>query len=220
MLSTQVLKKFRYNKPMRYPVIASLVLGLCFGGLLSACVINPQPDRPTLSDLRLPDYEDLISGGGTDILDPDLPRGGIQSPSLDTGELRETLRLQYGIQLNNAQWAQLRALAQVSPNGEWSASANRTAQENLEVNYQRFSPLFTPLITSVNEYKLKAVSFAENPQVPFYLDVNYFVTRQSILLVKWSEASGEFILLQPDGTVANYLITRDITPANYVKVQF
>lgn len=205
---------------MRYPVYRLFLLSVLSSFLLAACVINPQPDRPTLSDLRLPDYEDLISGGGQDILDPELPRGGIESPTLDTGELRETLRLQYGIQLNDAQWAQLRALTQVSPNGEWSASANRSAQENLEVNYQRFSPLFTPIITSVNEYKLKAVTFAENPRIPFYLDVNYFVTRQTILLVKWSEATGEFILLQPDGTVANYLITRDITPANYVKVQF
>ena len=207
---------------MRYSPVSS---GLCFALLLmslslGACISNPRPEQPTLEDLRLPNYEDLISGGGQDILDPNLPRGGIQSPNLDTGELRETLRLQYGIQLDNSQWAQLRALTQVSANGEWSASANRSAEENLLVNYQRFAPLFTPIITSVNEYKLKAVSFAENPRIPFYLDVNYFVTRQTLLLIKWDEDTGEFILLQPDGTVANYLVTRDITPANYVKVQF
>lgn len=205
---------------MRYYRVFSIFCFSLIGLFLGACITNPRPEQPTLADLRLPNYEDLISGGGEDVLDPNLPQGGIQSPNLDTGVLRETLRLQYGIQLDNSQWAQLRALTQVSANGNWSASANRSAEENLEVNYQRFSPLFTPIITSVNEYKLKAVSFAENPRVSFYLDVNYFVTRKTLLLIKWNEETGEFILLQPDGTVANYLVTRDITPANYVKVQF
>ncbi len=206
-------------KTMRYSFF-HLILSSLVSLSLSACVINPQAERPELNDLRLPDYEDLISGGGNDILDPNLPRGGIQSPNLDTGELRETLRTRYGIQLDNQQWNQLRLLTQVTPNGNWSASSNRSAEDNLEINFERFSSLFTPSIDTADEYKRRAVTFAENSRVPFYLDINFFVNQRRIVLIKWDEESGEFILLQPDGTVANYLITRDITPANYVKVNF
>lgn len=185
---------------------------------LAACITNPTAPRPSASDLILPGFDDLLpdSTGGVATLpgvEPSVAPGTPQEPLLRTqlGSL--------GVELTSQEWAQLRSLIAVEPNGFWSQSVSRSAEQNLLSNFQRFGSLFNdPPLDDAESYREQAVAFAKREDVPFYLDFRYYVSNQRLLLVKWAEDSGEFVVLQLDGSLVNYLITRDIVAPRYLKV--
>lgn len=201
---------------MRYPLVRfSLLAGLLIIGGLS-CAKSPRALTPSASDLLLPSYEDLLPDGRPSVgpsIGPGLGNGS--SPS-DTGMTATLATL--GIRLTSEQQTQLRTLTEVQPNGRWSRSQNQTAEQNLLANYRRFNPLFTPAFESAEEYRIRALSFAEKSTVPHYLDLQYYLDNNRLLVVKWDETSGEFVVIQADGTLVNYLITRVIQPPRYLKV--
>ncbi len=199
-----------------------IIFGLCLL-TLSACITNPTPARPSASDLVLPGFDELVpdsTGGNSPILPGADPRS---TPSTDpTNPADPLLRVQLaslGVELTNQEWAQLRALIAVEPNGFWSRSVSRSPEQNLLSNFQRFGSLFNdPPLDDAEHYRERAVAFAKRDDVPFYLDFRYYVANQRLLVVKWDEDSGEFVVLQLDGSLVNYLITRDIVAPRYLKV--
>ena len=186
---------------------------------LSACITNPTAPTPSQSDLVLPGFDDLVpdaTGNGT----PAIP--GVEpstSPDMPTDPSLRTQLGSLGVEFSNQEWAQLRALVAVKPNGFWSRSVNSSPEQNLLSNFQRFGSLFNdPPLLDAENYRERAVEFAERDDVPFYLDFRYYVANQRLLLVKWDQDSGEFVVLQLDGSLVNYLITRDIVAPRYLKV--
>lgn len=191
------------NHPLKLSLLALL---------LSGCIKSPQAPKPTHQDLILPGFEDLLPGGTGSTLPSTAPSAG----STDPGLLANLESL--GVRLSTQEITQLRNMTQVQPNGRWAKSQDKTAEQNLLANYKRFGPLFTPSIDTADDYRLQAVTFAEKSAVPYYLDLQYYLDNKQLLVLKWSEASGEFVMIQSDGSLANYLITHAVTPPRYYKI--
>lgn len=185
--------------------------------LTSACVLNPQASLPNQNELVLPSFNDLLPDGSTpgSLPDPTAssnPNNGIS--------LRQSLN-QLNIQLSPQEWSTLNTITQTHPSGRWAKSADKSPEQNLLANYQRFSPLFIPPLTpisSAEDYRAKAISFAEKASVPYYLDLKYYLETKLILVVKWSSDTGEFVSIYDDGTLANYLVTHSVAPPRYLQV--
>lgn len=195
-----------------------IIFALCWLAL-AACVTNPTPPQPSASDLVLPGFDDLVPDS-TGVTTPAVPGIEPSAPPINPQEplLRSQLA-SLGVELTNQEWAQLRSLIAVKPNGFWSQSVSRTAEQNLISNYERFGSLFNdPPLDDAETYRAQALAFAEREDVPFYLDFRYYVSNQRLLVVKWDQDSGEFVVLQMDGSLVNYLITRDIVAPRYLKV--
>lgn len=181
--------------------------------LAASCAVSPRAIAPSANDLLLPGFEDLLPDGrpsagptSTPSISPDLAGG------------MTTVLNSLGVRLTNEELAQLRVLTEIQPNGRWSRSQNQTAEQNLVANYRRFNPLFSPEFTSAEEYRVRALSFAEKSTIPYYFDLQYYLDNKRLLVVKWDEVSGEFVVIQSDGTLVNYLITRVIQPPRYLKI--
>ncbi|HEY9840670.1 MAG: hypothetical protein ACAI44_13280 [Candidatus Sericytochromatia bacterium] len=176
--------------------------------------MSPHAPKPNPADLLLPSFDALIPGG-TDT--SGLAPSPVPSASAGVGLLASLSQL--GIHLSTEEITQLRNLTEVQPNGRWSRSQSQTAEQNLLANYKRFSPLFNPSLDSAEEYRLRAVTFAEKATVPYYLDLQYYLDTKRLLVAKWNEESGEFVVVQSDGSLVNYLITHAIQPPRYLKVE-
>lgn len=195
-------------------VIRSLTL-ICSTALLFSCALNPLAQRPEVNDLLFPSYEDLLPDGRTSVDEP--TPGPSSAPDAENIFLVLT---RLGVNLSSLEMQQLRALTNVVPSGVWARSQSQTAEQNLLANFRRFAPAFNPPINSPEEYRQRAVTFAEKTSSDFYLDLEYYLSNRRLLVVKWDETSNEFIVLQPDGSVVNYLITEDISPPRYFKIVF
>lgn len=184
--------------------------------LLASCAKNPAP--PQASDINIPDYEELVPGGLTnfDGQDP-TDTNPVQTLPPQQSVFIQTMN-QLGVRLSDAEIQQIQTLTKVNPTGEWAPSRDKTADENLEANFLRFGNLFLPPPNDANEYKDKAKTFAEKLNVPYYMDVKYYLDTQEFLLVKWDENSKEFVVVRPDGSLVNYLLSSAITPPRYLKV--
>lgn len=187
-----------------------LILSLFFS---SSCALNPIAQRPNANELVLPSFEELL---------PDGPSNTDQLPHVDpnanSGSLLTTLST-LGIHLSNEEVSQLRKLTEIQPNGRWSRSQTQTPEQNLLANFRRFGPLFTPPLESAEEYRVQAISFAEKASVPYYLDLQYYLDAKRLLVIKWDETSGQFVVVQSDGSLVNYLITHAIQSPRYLKVE-
>lgn len=192
----------------------SLVFLICLS--VSACALNPLANRPSTEELLFPSYEDLLPDGRVSATTP-IDSGS--EPVAGDMSLQATLS-SLGVQLSSQEWTQLRFLTEVKPNGHWSRSSDRSAEQNLLANFRRFAPLFNPPIQTAEEYRTRAVAFAEKEKVDYYLDFRYYTSNNRLLVVKWDIDSGEFLVIQSDGTLVNYLITQDIEPPRYLKVTF
>lgn len=197
---------------MRHPLKSGIVLSVL---LTAACVKSPQAPKVQASDLKLPSFEDLLPDGLSQAGTRPSPVPSASAPS-SQGLLASLNQL--NIRLSTQEITQLRNLTQVQPNGRWARSQNDTAEQNLVKNFLRFGPLFTPSLDTAEEYRLKAVTFAEKASVSYYLDLQYYLDSKGLLVVKWSEETGEFVMIQPDGTLANYLISHAIQPPRYLKI--
>ena len=199
-----------YNGIMRYALI---VLSLS----LSACSLIPAAEQPLPDQLLLPRYEDLLPDGAAA---PGLPANPDASAD-PTAEprLRNVLE-QMNVPFSEQNWLTLRRLVDTQPSGLWSRSQDFSAAENLQANFQRFGPLFNPPINSAEAYRVRAVSFAEKASVPHYLDLDYFLTHQRILVAKWDASTSEFVVKQSDGSLVNYLLTQAVPSPRYLKVVF
>jgi len=185
---------------------------------LSGCALNPLADMPAPDALvGLPRFEDLLPDGQA--------APGFENPdsTVQTNPDEPSLRLmleRLSIPFSAQQWAELRALVNVQPSGRWARSQNASEAENLQANYERFGPLFSPPIRSAEDYRVRALTFAEKASVPHYLDMQYLINNKRLLLIKWDQNTEEFVVKQPDGSLANYLTTQAITSPRYLKVVF
>lgn len=195
-------------------VIRSFTL-ICTSVLLLSCALNPLAQRPEVNELLFPSYEDLLPDGRTNVDDP--TPGPSSAPDTETIFMVLT---RLGVNLSPLEMQQLRALTEVVPSGAWARSQTQTAEQNLLANYRRFAPSFNPPINSPEEYRQRAVTFAEKTSVDFYLDLEYYLSNRRLLVVKWDDASNEFIVLQPDGSLVNYLVTEAISTPRYFKIVF
>lgn len=173
----------------------------------------------------MPSFEDLLPGGfgstsqtGANGSTTTTP-GAISSAPPDGGTLIANLNA-LGVRLSAQEIVQLQNMTQVQPSGRWSKSQDKTAEQNLLANFKRFGPMFTPSIADADTYRLQAVTFAEKSAVPYYLDLQYYLDTKQLLVLKWDEVTGEFVMVQSDGTLANYLITHAIQAPRYYKIQF
>lgn len=197
-----------YNRQMQKFVFRSIFLFIC-----SACVLNPVADRPDQDVLLLPSFGDLLPDGGT----PGVPAGTEPSAIPNSVSLRLNLE-RLNVNLSAQEWEQLSMITQTAPTGRWSKSIDKSPEQNLIANFQRFSPLFSPPISSAEAYRAQAVAFAEKATVPYYLDLKYYLENKRLLVVKWDANSGEFLVVQSDGTLVNYLITQAVSPPRYLEV--
>ena len=182
--------------------------------LLSACVVNPTATRPDAASLKLPDFEDLVPDTDSS-LNPGLSP---ETPAVPkTGTFMATLS-GYGIRLSSLELSALKKLITVKPTGKWSRTRTQSAEQSLNANYKRFASLFEPVPADAAAYQKQAVAFAEKLTVPYYLDLQYYLDSGQFLVIRWSEKSGEFIGVQPDGTVINYLISTAVKPPRYLKI--
>lgn len=192
------------------------VLCVVFLLLPTACVVNPTAARPDSSSLKLPDFEDLLpDAGDSGGLKPDT---ALNTPTLPkTGTFMATLN-SYGIRLSSLELNALKKLITVKPTGKWSRTRTQSAEQSLNSNYKRFASLFEPVPADADEYQKRAITFAEKLTVPYYLDLQYYLDSGQFLVIRWSEKTGEFIGIQPDGAVINYLISTAVKPPRYLKI--
>lgn len=199
-----------YNSSMRYALFVS-------GLSLMACSLIPAAPKPLPDQLLLPRYEDLLPDGAAA---PGLPASPEASADPNAEPRLRNVLEQLNVPFSEQNWLTLRRLVDTQPSGRWSRSQDFSEAENLQANFQRFGPLFNPPINSAENYRVRAVSFAEKASVPHYLDLDYFLTHQRILVAKWDTASGEFVVKQSDGSLVNYLLTQAVAPPRYLKVVF
>lgn len=197
------------------PAIRRLI-GICLLlSLSSACVVNPTASQPDPQTLRLPDFEDLLPDGPSNINDistnPQEPLPSNRSNFIATLSA-------YGIRLNNAELASLKHLTSVKPTGKWSRTRTQSAEQALNANFRRFGSLFQPPPNDAEEYRLRAVSFAEKNEIPYFLDLQYYLDTNQFLVVRWDEKTGEFISIQPDGSLINYLISTAVKSSRYIRI--
>ncbi|PKL80269.1 MAG: hypothetical protein CVV27_00640 [Candidatus Melainabacteria bacterium HGW-Melainabacteria-1] len=180
----------------------------------SACVLTPKALPPSPTELLLPSFEDLLPDGRPSAGPLPLPQ---PSGSLGSSTFVDSLN-RLGINLTTQDIAQIKSLMEIQPSGRWARSQSQTAEQNLLSNFNRFGIMFQPPLTSAEDYRVRAVSFAEKSSVPYYFDLQYYLDNRRMLLVKWDEVSEEFVVIQSDGTLVNYLTTKAIQPPRYLKV--
>lgn len=190
---------------------------------VASCVVNPIAQRPSSQELLLPSFEDLLPGGPSNVgqLPGQLPSS---NPSSSPGDQPDeepdflSVLASYRIQLTASEIQQLKQLLQTQPSGKWARSQSQTAEQVLLANYRRFGPAFTPTLENAEEYRVKAVTFAEKTNVPYYMDVQYYLDEKRLLVIKWDSDTGEYIVIQSSGALVNYLITRAIQPPRYLEI--
>ncbi len=192
---------------------------MLFALILAACVVNPIAQRPSNQDLLLPSFEDLLPGGPSNVgqLPGQLPSSNPSVSPSDEPDFISTLA-SYRIQLTNTELQQLKQLIEVQPSGKWARSQSQTAEQVLVANYRRFGEAFEPQLENAEEYRVRAVTFAEKPDIPYYLDVQYYLDEKRLLVIKWDSTTGEYVVIQSNGALVNYLITRAIQPPRYLEI--
>jgi hypothetical protein len=194
------------------------ILFVCLG-FLAACTKNPT--APVTVASALPDFEDILPDGsntlnpppGTTLpVIPNNPLGPISN-----GAFVATLT-SFGIRMDNQELIRLKNLITVQPNGQWSRTRTQTAAQALQANFTRFGALFNPPLEDAEAYKTQAIAFAQKSGVPYFLDVQYYLDKNQFLVSKWDKTTEEFISIQPDGTVINYLTSSAIKSPRYVEI--
>lgn len=185
--------------------IVLVVLGL-------ACTRSPVAPRPTASDLDVPDFDEIV------------PKDGLVSDSSPvyipgSGSFLDLLARQ-GIQLNSIEIESLRKVMALKPSGKWAVSRNRTEEETLENNFQRFGKMLKSPPANAAAYKKLAIAFASKSNVPYYLDLQYYADTRTLLAVKWDSKTGEFVIIRSDGSLINYLISLGVQAPRYLKIVF
>jgi hypothetical protein len=188
--------------------------------LSSGCTKNPEAPVVT-SPSALPDFEDIAPDGSTTL--SNLPGGQNNvipnNPliPISNGNFVATLT-SFGVRMTNQELQSLKKRVAVKPNGKWSRTVSQNADQALQANFKRFGALFNPPIEDAEAYKTQALAFAERTDVPFYLDVQFYLDKNQFLVNKWDKDTQEFISIQPDGTVINYLISSAIKSPRYVEI--
>lgn len=195
------------------PLYKSLSLSLACLAIAAGCAKSPTPRQPTAAELLLPSYEDLLPGGPSNV-DQSIPM-----PSAEPGTSLSENLARYGVRLSADELERIDTLTKVQPSGKWSRSQSQSPEQNLLANFNRFNILFAPPFDTAEEYRVRAISFAEKTTVPYYLDLAYYNDTKRLLVVKWDETSGEFVVIQSDGSLVNYLTTRAIRPPRYLKIE-
>jgi len=203
------------HNQLRWTKSIGLSIGACI--LILGCAKNPEPPRIDPATLKIPDYEDLVPGGPTDL---NLPGSNIGNPLQappSTGQFLQTMN-RLSIRLTDQEIQELRTLIKTTPSDAWAPSSTRTAEENLEANFSRFGNLFQPAPDSAVEYRKQAKTFAEKITVPFYLDLQYYINTKAFLIAKWDKNSKEFVVIRPDGSLVNYLTSSAISFPRYIEI--
>lgn len=207
--------------PIKY-LPFSLLLPLLLGGLVLPLGCTKNPQAPVVvSPSALPDFEDIAPDGSTGL--SNLP-GGQTNPLPNTpqapisnGNFVATLT-SFGVRMTNPELQTLQKRLAVKPNGKWSRTVSQNADQTLQANFKRFGALFNPPIEDAEAYKAQALAFAERTDVPYFLDVQFYLDKNQFLVNKWDKKTQEFISIQPDGTVINYLISSAIKSPRYVEI--
>lgn len=198
----------------RSRLFLGLVLLLLWG---TGCVLNPRAISPTIEDLSLPDYEDLVPDGATTIADLLRPDRDPLTGNIVSSAFISTLA-RYNISLSEGEIQELQRRVSLAPNGNWARNRNASSQETLESNFERFGSAFDPPPVDANEYKERALAFADKLRVPYYLDLQYYSESKQLLVVKWDRNTREFIIVEADGSLVNYLISSVVTLPRYVQI--
>lgn len=197
------------------PVRAFFVLALLLW--LTGCVLNPRAISPTMEDLSLPDYEDLVPDGATTIADLLRPDRDPLTGNIVSSAFVSTLA-RYNIALSEGEIQELQRRVSLAPSGNWARNRNATEEETLESNFQRFAAAFDPPPVDAREYKERALAFADKLRVPYYLDLQYYSESKQLLVIKWDRNTREFIIVEADGSLVNYLISSAVTAPRYVRI--
>lgn len=205
--------------PNKYLPIARLFLLLLLG-FVGGCTKNPEAPAVT-SPSALPDFEDIAPDGSTTLNNlPGSPASGLPSNPLapiSTGNFVATLT-SFGVRMSNQELLALKKRVAITPNGKWSRTVSQNADQTLQANFKRFGALFNPPIEDAETYKEKALAFARRTDVPHFLDVQFYLDKNQFLVNKWDKNTQEFISIQPDGTVINYLLSSAIKSPRYVEI--
>ncbi|PIQ24078.1 hypothetical protein COW36_03595 [bacterium (Candidatus Blackallbacteria) CG17_big_fil_post_rev_8_21_14_2_50_48_46] len=186
---------------------------LLLTSLLGACVVNPTATTPDATNLKLPDFEDLLPDGPTTINAP--VANPLDTPQ--TGKFAATLT-SLGVRLSTTELNTLKRLIQIKPTGKWSRTRTQNAAQTLSANFKRFGSLFQPPPNNEEDYQQRAVSFAEKENIPYFLDLQYYLDSNQFLVIRWDSKTGEFVGIQPDGTLINYLVSFAVKSPRYVEI--
>lgn len=113
--------------------------------------------------------------------------------------------------------AQAILIAIDAPVANWAALVGQTS-ETLAAHFDKYAKTFSPPPATAEAYAAAARAFAENddPSAGWYLDSRYLEARGQVIVIKWSPATGEFVVKRPTGEISTYLRTNRIGPPRYI----
>lgn len=190
-------------------IVRNLTIILLLLVCTQACVVNPIANQPDPQALSLPDFEELLPDSNPFEFSPTQPASGSFISTLNS----------YGIRLSNAELNSLKRLLNLQPTGQWARTRTQTAEQVLNANFRRFGSLFQPPPADAEEYRQRALAFAQKKNIPYFLDLQYYLDTRQLLVVRWDEKTGEFITLQPDGSLINYLISMAVKSNRYLRIE-
>lgn len=127
-----------------------------------------------------------------------------------------------GISLTPAQLQEIAAERRARPDGQWAArpALNLTAEQNLEVHFNKHASQFHPSPASPEAYLQQAMACAngERGTVHYYFDITSFTKGYQTHVVRWNPETKEFCAVRTDGAMTTYYIDYNVKPSRFVEV--
>lgn len=126
-----------------------------------------------------------------------------------------------GVSLTDAQVELIRAEFRAVPNGRFAArpAMNLSAQQNLDVHFQKHGHEFKPAIASAEAYVAQgnAAATGKRGAVRFFFDTTSFQKGYQSHVVRWVPATHDFTAFMADGSETTYY-QNDPKPNRFIEV--
>jgi hypothetical protein len=126
-----------------------------------------------------------------------------------------------GIKLTDAQFEMIKTERRTVPNGEFASrpAANLSAEQNLEVHFQKHRKEFSGVNTA-DDYLKAAVahSAGKNGPINYYFDITSFDKGYQTHVVRWNPKTREFGATRADGAVTTYYRNNTVEAKRFIPV--